>query len=379
MALCRKCIIPDSYPDITFEDGLCSFCRVHEKAPHVNRSYKGEELLREKLTSQGANPYHCLVPLSGGKDSSYAIMHLVKKLGLKPLAAHFDSGFIDEKTKSNIEKITSSLGVDLVIGRATPFRKKMIQESFAMAKYGPRYGGVTGVGGLCVNCENSLRSFAINEARTRNIPFIIWSSTDFEDAPDAFLKGDDSQFKVTYGSLSDRFNMKRVKKIYEGIVGDYRVLKYFWNLPFMYHGLRHFCHKVNDNRTMKNPERYAGIDPFTEVSFLGKGIEVVYFYEYIAYDPYRHIEALNREIGWETLMGKETRQDCKLHHLLNYRGYKRNHITNDGFFLSVLVREGLLDREKAIQKEQSVVEKLEENVRQLLKDLEASVAMENLQ
>jgi len=179
MALCKKCIVPDSFPGITFEEGVCSFCRIHEKTPHINRNYLGEEKFLERIRSKPSGKYDCLVPLSGGKDSSYALYHLVRKMGLKPLAAHFDSGFIHETTRKNIDTLCNALSVDLVIGQATPFRKKMLRESFLAAKLGPDFKGISGIGGVCINCENNTRSFSIREARKHNIPFIIWCDNHF--------------------------------------------------------------------------------------------------------------------------------------------------------------------------------------------------------
>ena len=48
----------------------------------------------KELPAKGQGDYDCLVPLSGGKDSSYALHYVVRELGLKPLAASFDHGFV---------------------------------------------------------------------------------------------------------------------------------------------------------------------------------------------------------------------------------------------------------------------------------------------
>ncbi|MDQ7825221.1 MAG: hypothetical protein RDV48_20645 [Candidatus Eremiobacteraeota bacterium] len=228
------------------------------------------------------------------------------------------------------------------------------------------FRGIAGLGGICINCENNIRAFALREARKHGIPFMVWGSTDFEDAPDSFLKDGKKSFKEGFGEFSHTFGLRRMKRMYEGMVGDYRVLKYFWHLPFMYRCMRHFYYKMRDNWLMKPPGKLAWIDPFIEVTFKGTGIDVLYFFEYIEYRPFEHIAALNRETGWEMLQGKETRQDCLLHHLANYRGYKNNGITNDGFFYSVLIRDGQLTREEALEKEKRGLGDLEEKARKVL-------------
>ena len=38
--------------------------------------------------------YDCIVPFSGGKDSTFTLLTLVKNFNLKPLAVSFDHGFM---------------------------------------------------------------------------------------------------------------------------------------------------------------------------------------------------------------------------------------------------------------------------------------------
>ena len=51
MQLCRKCIIPDTFPGVTFEDGICGFCRVEGSMDKINKDLLGEEALIEKIRS----------------------------------------------------------------------------------------------------------------------------------------------------------------------------------------------------------------------------------------------------------------------------------------------------------------------------------------
>ncbi len=378
MAICKKCIVPDSFPGITFEEGICSFCRSHEKTPHVNRNYLGDEKFLEKIRQKPSGKYDCLVPLSGGKDSSYSLYYLVRKLGLRPLAAHFDSGFISETTKKNIDNLCKALSVDLVVEQATPFRKKMLKESFLAAKLGMDFKGISGIGGVCINCENNTRSFSIRQARKHSIPFIIWSSTDFEDSPEFFLSPKQKVWKDTYGELSSGLSLKRLNNIYGSLMGDYRLLKYFWHIPFMRHCLRHARYRIQDNKLSEVKGVLAGIDPFIEVSFKARGLEVIYFYEHIAYSPFQNMEILQKEVGWEASAGKSVRQDCTLNYLVNWRIWKNNGITGDGFFYSVLVREGILSRDEALQKEEDFKNSLKDRAQKVIDELGIELDVEKL-
>ena len=46
--ICTKCIIPDSYPGITIEDGICSFCKNQNSGTTTNNSITG--LLNKVIT-----------------------------------------------------------------------------------------------------------------------------------------------------------------------------------------------------------------------------------------------------------------------------------------------------------------------------------------
>ena len=105
-------------PEIRFdEDGVCQFCHIHdvlEARYPLNDSGKGElDSLVEKIKASGRNRKHdCIVGVSGGRDSIWTLYSAVK-LGLRPLAVHFDNGWNSEIATKNIYKATEKLGVDL--------------------------------------------------------------------------------------------------------------------------------------------------------------------------------------------------------------------------------------------------------------------------
>ena len=84
--------------DIWFdENGECKYCKIHDEMEKAHPL--GPELEREltqlvsKIKQDGAKKkYDCIVGVSGGRDSSYTLL-TAKKLGLRPLAVHFDNGW----------------------------------------------------------------------------------------------------------------------------------------------------------------------------------------------------------------------------------------------------------------------------------------------
>lgn len=369
MRSCIRCIIPDSFPNITFHDGVCSFCRQNELSPRVRKSTLGRDKLVEVLSSRKTSDYDCLIPLSGGKDSSYILFYVTKELGLKPLAAFFDNGFVIDTAKRNIERIVNSLGVDLVVSKATEYRRKLIKESLKISTLLPKNSLV---GHLCTNCENNLRTFALNEATSRNIPYIVWGATDFEDSANVQTVTSKT-YKEEYGTL---------KRMWRGIFKNYVQVLLRAGFPNVFKlimpGVRYIYFIIRDNMEMKAPGGWRKLNPFMEVSFKSRTVETIYFFEYIPYSPFEQIAALQRYLGWESPSNHEIRMDCRLHIFGNYWGLRNRGITSDGFVLSTLVRNGLLDREDAVKKEEALKRNLNREYLQLLEDISPVIVKQNI-
>jgi len=106
-------------PDINFDDkGICNYYYEYRKAyaENVHEDAEGERILQDlaaKIKEEGkGKQYDCIMGLSGGVDSTY-VAYTAHRLGLRPLAIHFDNGWNSELAVKNIENIVSKLGFDL--------------------------------------------------------------------------------------------------------------------------------------------------------------------------------------------------------------------------------------------------------------------------
>lgn len=79
MKYCTKCVMPDTRPRLTFdENGICSACQwSEEKNISIDWDKREAELIELCNTIRGKNKFDCLVPASGGKDSTY-VAHKMK-------------------------------------------------------------------------------------------------------------------------------------------------------------------------------------------------------------------------------------------------------------------------------------------------------------
>ena len=114
---CKTCLFPDTKPDLYFNKaGICDACasakRKHGKINSVDwseRKNSFEKILQNAKKKEGL--YNCVVPVSGGKDSSwqvYAMKHIHK---MKPLAVTFDQFDQTDLGRNNLDAL-KSIGVD---------------------------------------------------------------------------------------------------------------------------------------------------------------------------------------------------------------------------------------------------------------------------
>lgn len=136
--VCKRCLMDDTVPGITFdENGECTFCKIHDdlerKFTMNNETPKRLQHLVDKIKHDGkGKEYDCIVGVSGGRDSTYTLYNAVK-LGLRPLAVHFDNGWNSEIAVQNIENACKILNVDLHTHVADWEEFKDLQRSFLFA------------------------------------------------------------------------------------------------------------------------------------------------------------------------------------------------------------------------------------------------------
>lgn len=133
--ICSRCILDTTVADIWFDKlGECKYCKIHDELEKLHPLGPGlEEELKQmvqKIKDAGKNKkYDCIVGVSGGRDSTYTLL-VAKKLGLKPLAVHFDNGWNTEISVRNIKNACEKLDVELYTVVADWEEFKDLQVSF---------------------------------------------------------------------------------------------------------------------------------------------------------------------------------------------------------------------------------------------------------
>lgn len=112
---CRACVMPETRPGVEFdENGVCNACNYHRNRSRIDWDER-ERALRtifERYASKDGSNYDCIVPVSGGKDSTYQIVKVLE-LGYNPLAVTSSTCSLSDIGRKNLENI-KALGVDLI-------------------------------------------------------------------------------------------------------------------------------------------------------------------------------------------------------------------------------------------------------------------------
>jgi N-acetyl sugar amidotransferase len=171
MQRCTNCGLPETHETIAFDaQGVCNICRqVEFKENSIDWSAKKLELDALVAEHRGKYDYDCIVPFSGGKDSTWTLYYLVKEYGLKPLVVRFDHGFFRPNLEENTKRVCRELGVDIMT--YTP-NWKVVQQLMLQS--------FLEKGDFCWHCHTGIFSYPMWIALEKKVPLIFWGEPSSE-------------------------------------------------------------------------------------------------------------------------------------------------------------------------------------------------------
>lgn len=165
MRYCTKCILPQTHESIQFdENGVCNVCRGIE-AKHEVIDWNERRAILDEIVGRyrGKGQYDCIVPFSGGKDSTFQLWYVVKELGLKPLVVRFNHWGYRPLVQENNTRTFKKLGVDILEFTANwQVVKKLMLASLKET------------GDFCWHCHTGVFAHTMQIAVKFNIPLVIW-------------------------------------------------------------------------------------------------------------------------------------------------------------------------------------------------------------
>lgn len=315
---CTKCILPITMPFIDFdEDGICNYCRNHK--PHTP---KGIEELEKKVfefRSKTGEP-DCLVPFSGGRDSSYGL-HFVKNiLKMNPIAYTYDWGVLTDLGRRNQARICGQLGIEHIIVSANiPQKREYVRKNLNAWLKNPELGMIP----LLMAGDKPLLYHGKELQKKIGTPVMIHSCGN---------QLEEGLFKIGFGGIQMDSNIP------QQLIPRLDKLK----LPIYY------AKQYIKNPSYLNSSILDTIFAFFSNFFLPDNS--LHLYEYIEWDEENIISTLVKEYDWE--LEKDTKTTWRIDDgttpFYNYIYMTVAGFTEHDTFRSNQIRQGMITREKAL-------------------------------
>lgn len=298
---CRLCILPLQEAAAAGDGAVCGACQRHQSRTAQSTSADSggaEQRLRRFLRHRGRHRYDCVVPVSGGKDSSYVLWAAVRRLGLRVLALNIDNGYRSPLAVNNITRAVNKLGVDLVTYRPNHELLLTLFRTFLMT-----------AGEFCTPCNMLLGAAAKRVAGQHGLRIVLTGNSD------RLAIGIRGVSPATYYDRTYYLNVTR------GVVPLSQVEPLI-EKPLWQRGLG----------------QILGIEPVTVKTL-----------DYLQASRQEIVDTITTELGWESPPGPE-HGDCLLNPVKDYLAFRKWGYSEVTAFYSDLVRKGDITRETALRK-----------------------------
>jgi hypothetical protein len=324
--------MPETMIGISFDkDGVCNFCRDWQKPQLL-----GEQALEEIISSikKKNNKYDCIVPLSGGRDSTFVLYIARKKFDLKVLAVNYDNEFSNEQTVKNMKTACELLNADLISIRSKRnVASKMVRDAIRMSalKSLPPNS-------FCRACSYGFQTNVYRMAKQHKAPLILWGSSSAE---------------KTLHLTKEAFKILRPPKT------RLQKLCNLANLSLEYHALL---------QRLEFPMPGRAILDRGKPVLKEKDIREIKLFDYIPWDRRKIKDTIINELGWRKPQGNVStwRGDCSLYPLISFSYFKLFGCTKHCFGYINMINSGNMEREEALYQEKAMIANITHGLRELL-------------
>jgi asparagine synthetase B (glutamine-hydrolysing) len=316
---CSRCLLPSTIPFIAYDEtGLCNYCRNYQKL-----EFHGRDALLDALA-----PYRkkngapeCIVGLSGGRDSCYALHYVVRELGLNAVAYTYDWGMVTDLARRNISRMCACLGVEhVLISADIPRKRENIRKNVRAWLKRPSLGMVP----LFMAGDKQYFHYAQQLKRQMGIPVVVLGENMLER----------TDFKTGFAGIRPHFDKKHVY-----------TLRASQKLALA----AYYAHEFLLNPAYVNRSLLDSLWAFTSYYFVERAY--LNLYKYIPWDEDSISSTLIREYNWET--AGDTKSTWRIGDgtasFYNYIYYVMAGFSENDTFRSNQVREGILSRTAAAE------------------------------
>ena len=309
MKVCKKCLMPETQEKLTFnEKDICSLCTTGKRKTEIDWNIREKKLLEILDKYRGKGRYGCLIPYSGGKDSSFQVYTMVKKYKMKPLLYSFHHTFLTKTGLYNMFNTAQKLGVEHLL--YTP-DKNLVRKLMKLA--------LKENGDWCWFCHSGIYGNTMQIAVRYQIPLIIWGESVAEYRNDYTL--DDFE-------QIDYYNFHYNKQA--GI------------------GWQKFIGKEGITEKDMIPFKFPSLEEIEKLKPIS-----LHLGSYIKWNIPKQVELIKRELNWKdaTVEGTYCRydkQECRFIGVRDYCKYLKRGFGRTTHQASLDIRENRITREEGI-------------------------------
>ncbi|MGB3947091.1 MAG: hypothetical protein WBM13_03845 [Bacteroidia bacterium] len=196
---CTKCLLPETFPFIHYDaKGECNYCLNYKPKAQIQPMDKLHEIIKKYKRSDGKPD--CLVPFSGGRDSTYSLHIIKKELGLNPIAFTYDWGMVTDLARRNAARVCGKLGVENIIVAADIHEKrKNIRKNVAAWLKQPSLGMIP----LFMAGDKYFFYYSNKILKQNNLELSVYGSNPFEN----------TDFKSGFAGIEPVFNKARIDEL----------------------------------------------------------------------------------------------------------------------------------------------------------------------
>jgi hypothetical protein len=308
-------------PFIKFDEkGICNYCKHYKNKNTVKYNFDETNALFDKFRKTNTLA-DCIVPLSGGRDSCFALHLAIKKFNLKPIAYTYDWGLVTDLARRNISRMCSKLNVENIIFADDILKKRNYIKKNVVAWLKKPHLGMVNL--FTAGDKHFFRHVQTAKKRT-GLKLDLWGINPYEV----------THFKAGFLGVPPNFNSKSIYSL--GLLSQ---LKY---------------HTKRLNQMIQNPY-YLNSSIFDNLyGEIYRSIIKKNNY-YSIFDFYKWNEVEVNEIlklyDWEKAIDTEStwRIGDGAAAFYNYIYYTMAGFSEHDTFISNQIREGDLNREKALE------------------------------
>lgn len=317
---CCRCVLPETFPFIEFDaEGVCNYCRHYKPTNQPRPLAELERLVAPYRRQDGSQD--CIVPFSGGRDSTFALHMIRTELGMNPITITYDWGMVTDLARRNIARVCGKLGVENVIVAANiAWKRDNIRKNIAAWLKRPSLGMIP----LFMSGDKYFFYHTGRLKQRTGIDLNLWGINRLEN----------TDFKTGFAGVPPKFDKRRIYSM--SLKGHLR----FWG---------YVGSNVLLNPSLINASNIDSIGSIVS-RYLFPQRDYYSFFDYYAWNEHEIEEVITREYDWEKAIDTDStwRIGDGTASFYNYVYCTVAGFSENDTFRSNQVREGLITRADAL-------------------------------